>query len=706
MSLHLLINFKRPAVTATTVSIRPIKKCDWLLFNELLSNSNAKLNEYPATFNETVLDNKALEFESSIREAFETACPLSKVKQYQTSASEEAVALIKLKRQARRKAQKDPAYKTIYRNLQRQVKSLLDKESSLAWKSATEELNEHDGSKFWKTFNRLTGTGKSSKRVPNLSIDGIGKTNCPTEVANAFANSLLDIHQTPEDSLFDKDFKKHVEAVIEQKRDFFSPIFSTFADCGVAEVPSEKDVVDCALTDPIDLEEINSAIKKCKGKSAPGPDGISFAVLKKLPENTLLALSLLFNHCLAFGYFPRRWKQANGIMLTKPGKDATLAKNYRTISLLAATGKLFERILNARLMCHLQQEKFFNDWQRGYLPGKHSSEILFRLTEEIEYSKNSRRSSWHTTVVSLDVEKAFDAVWHDGLRYKLMQIGLPPGICRILSSFLSERTVTVKIRDTLSKPVPLRAGTPQGSVLSPLLYIIYVNDAPLGVSNGARAGQYADDITAWATSKGPKISQFQIQKTLSAIEKWCSLWHIKMNAGKTQLVTFKRGPSKSCDLKFFNNQLSEAKSIKVLGVTLGKSNQFLEHCKNKATIANQRTRLLKMLRGRRWGANKKVLLRLYKQYIRPILEYGAVCFRDKDRNSSRHLALAERRALRVALGVGMRTPLTDLYEQAGIQPLEERMQDLRERAISKFDKNSKGLKDLAILKEIMVVQPH
>ena len=672
------------------------------MFDDLLSKNNSKLAEYPATFDEAVLDNKALEFESCIREAFETACPLVRVKQYQTSASKEAVALIKLKRQARRKAQKDPAYKTTFRKLQRQVKLMLDKERSLAWKLATEELNEHDGSKFWKTFNKLTGTGKSSnKRVPNLTIEGIGKTNCPTEVANAFANSLLDIHQTPEDPLFDKDFKKHVEAVIEEKKDFFSPVFSTRAAYDAAEGLSASDVPDCALTDPIDIVEINSAIKKCKGKSAPGPDGISFAVIKKLPEYTLLSLLLLFNHCLAFGYFPRRWKQANGIMLTKPGKDASLAKNYRTISLLVATGKLFERILNARLMCHLQHEKFFNDWQRGYLPGKHSSEIIFRLTEEIEYSKLSKNSSWHTTVVSLDVEKAFDAVWHDGLRYKLMQIGLPPGICRILSSFLRDRTVTVKIRDTLSKPVPLRAGTPQGSVLSPLLYIIYVNDAPLGVSNGVRSGQYADDITSWTTSKGPKISQVQIQKTLSAIEKWCYLWHIKINGGKTQLVTFKRGPSKSCDLKFFGSQLSEAKSIKILGVTLGKSNQFLEHCQNKAAIANQRVGLLKMLRGRGWGANKKILLRLYKQYIRPILEYGAVSFRDKDRNSTKHLALAERRALRVALGVRVRTPLNEIYQQADIQPLEERMKALRERAISKFDTNSKGLKDLAVLKEII-----
>ena len=104
-----------------------------------------------------------------------------------------------------------------------------------------------------------------------------------------------------------------------------------------------------------------------------------------------------------------------------------------------------------------------------------------------------------------------------------MQLGLPSGICRILSSFLSDRTVTVKISDTFSEPVPIRAGTPQGSVLSPLLYIIYANDAPLDACNDIRSGQYADDITSWTSSKRPLMSQVQIQKTLNAIEKWCSL---------------------------------------------------------------------------------------------------------------------------------------------------------------------------------------
>lgn len=390
-------------------------------------------------------------------------------------------------------------------------------------------------------------------------------------------------------------------------------------------------------------------------------------------------------------------------MIAKPGKDAKNAKSYRPISLLCACGKLFERILNARILCHLKEHQFFNDWQRAYLPKKHAGEIIYKLTEEIRYAKASKRRSWHTTAFSLDVEKAFDAVWHDGLRYKLMEIGLPAGICRILSSFLQDRTVEVRIRDTLSNPVPLRAGTPQGSVLSPLLYIIYVNDAPLNTSNGVRAGQFADDISGWTTATSLRLSQIQLQKTLNGIEKWCARWHIKMNGDKSQVITFKRGESVSCNLNFFGKQLTGANNIKVLGMTLGKTSIYTEHCKAKAAEANKRTNLLKLIGGKSWGANKTTLLRLYKQYIRPVLEYGAVAFTEDDTQAVYHLELAERRALRVVLHSAPRASNKSLYEDSGLQPISERIAALRTKAIASFDHRSKGLMDLATLKEIIGV---
>jgi hypothetical protein len=108
-------------------------------------------------------------------------------------------------------------------------------------------------------------------------------------------------------------------------------------------------------------------------------------------------------------------------------------------------------------------------------------------------------------------------------------------------------------------------------------------------------------------------------------------------------------------------------------MTLGKTNTFKEHCMAKAATANQRIALLKMISGKSWGANKATLLRLYKQFIRPVLEYGAVAFTTKDAASIMHLQLAERRALRVVLRVGKLTHIKDLYDRTGLQPIDERI---------------------------------
>ena len=112
-------------------------------------------------------------------------------------------------------------------------------------------------------------------------------------------------------------------------------------------------------------------------------------------------------------------------------------------------------------------------------------------------------------------------MWHDGLRYKLSQIGLPVKLVRLLSSFLSDRTISVRVAGELSEPVGLKAGTPQGSVLSPLLYLIYVNDVPINpATSKCDGGQFADDISLWTLAKSTKVTRLRLQRALSDLELW------------------------------------------------------------------------------------------------------------------------------------------------------------------------------------------
>ena len=141
-------------------------------------------------------------------------------------------------------------------------------------------------------------------------------------------------------------------------------------------------------------------------------------------------------------------------MLHKPEKDPKLVTNYRPISLLNTMGKLFEKVIARRMHYHLSEINFFNEYQRAYLKKKEAAEHVYCLAEEIRLAQ---AKGWTTTAVSLDMEKAFDSVCYDGLGYKPSQLKLPVKLVRLVSSFLTDRTIKVTVEDKLSHPVTLEA---------------------------------------------------------------------------------------------------------------------------------------------------------------------------------------------------------------------------------------------------------
>src|SRR5699024_8366394 len=225
------------------------------------------------------------------------------------------------------------------------------------------------------------------------------------------------------------------------------------------------------IINPTSPTEVRKIIKNLKVKKAPGMDGISNRMIRQLPDKAVMHIVAI----LRLRHFPEKWKIADVIMLLKAGKSKTSPQSYRPISLLPCIGKLAEKVILWRLKDCEHQLNVIPDEQFGFRENHSTTEQVLRVAERITQSFNWNR---HTGAVFLDVAKAFDKVWHEGLLHKFIAARFPISLVKLVKSFLEERKFRVKIGNARSSARTIQAGVPQGSLLSPFLYAIFTADAP------------------------------------------------------------------------------------------------------------------------------------------------------------------------------------------------------------------------------------
>ena len=216
-------------------------------------------------------------------------------------------------------------------------------------------------------------------------------------------------------------------------------------------------------------------------------------------------------------------------------------------------------------MCSkLKEENVFNKRQIGCRNKRCTMEHILRLADDAQIAHNRHHKG---AAIFIDVEKAFYSVWHNGLKYKLMNTNLPDKIVRLMSLFITDRKISVKINNDTSDKISLNAGTPLGSVLSPLLFLIYVNYIPIyPFSNTVGVSQFADELGFWTFAKSEKTIKYRQAKILSDLEAWCSKRRVKLNVKKTQLIKLKT--KKNIELELFGEKLTAVQQANLLGVIL------------------------------------------------------------------------------------------------------------------------------------------
>ncbi|KAL4104985.1 hypothetical protein QTP88_020260 [Uroleucon formosanum] len=251
------------------------------------------------------------------------------------------------------------------------------------------------------------------------------------------------------------------------------------------------------FTTPGTIQKIISNL--CK-KKAPGDDLITNTALKFLPNNTLLSLTQIINSSFRICYFPLAWKKAVIISIPKPGKDHKLPENYRPIALLSSISKIYERLILNHLQNILSPEQF------AFRPEHSTMQQLTKLTHQLSQNFNN---NINTASIYLDVEKAFDRVWHAGLLFKLSQLNIPTDIVKIIESFLTDRTFITKIEDSFSSTRHILAGVPQEFCLSPTLYLTYINDIP--TTPKSHISLFVDDTMFFTYDHNQRRAAIQLQ---------------------------------------------------------------------------------------------------------------------------------------------------------------------------------------------------
>ena len=227
----------------------------------------------------------------------------------------------------------------------------------------------------------------------------------------------------------------------------------------------------------------------------------------------------------------------------------------------------------------------------------------------------------------LDVETAFDNVWHNGLRYKIYQLDLPTKLCRWLFDFLVGRVIQVKIEGFLSPKVYPKAGVPQGSNLSPLLFLIYVNDMPNPSHHQTNKSQFEDDAGQWAVNKNIDSAAKYLRRDLDKLARWCAKWRIKLNPEKAKVIIFSKSPTAiraEPVLSLYGDLLSYYPHIKFLGITFDNRMTFTKHFEEILERCKQKFHRLRTLANKKWSPSPTTILQIYKQCVRPIFEYGIV----------------------------------------------------------------------------------
>lgn len=422
---------------------------------------------------------------------------------------------------------------------------------------------------------------------------------------------------------------------------------------------------------PIEMRELIYQIRRLNPKKSWGPDFFSPRAIKHLPYRALVLILHIFNAILRLGYFPEKWKVARVIMILKPGKDPALAPSYRPISILSVFSKLIERLILARM--HSYITAIIPDHQFGFRGGHGTVEQCHRV---VDYIKHSFEEKKYCSAVFIDVSQAFDRVWHQGLLYKL-KLFFPINIYVLIMSFIKTRSFLVQVGEESSQYGHIYTGVPQGSVLGPLLYIIFTYDLP--VIDDGLSGTFADDTAFLCSHKDATEASRRLQVHLNNVYQWCTRWKIKVNSSKSSHISFTLNKSDCPPVSFGGETLPQYNTIKYLGLHLDRRLTFRDHIKAKRKELNIKRKKLYYILNKNSPLSLRNKILLYKVTLKPIWTYCLPLWGLASKSNIQIIQRFQNITLRVCTGALNYISNEDLHRDLSLPTVEEEIRESAKR---------------------------
>ena len=422
----------------------------------------------------------------------------------------------------------------------------------------------------------------------------------------------------------------------------FESVFSV--DNGTIPVFGYRTEFVCSDENIIRRADIIERLNKLDCTKSAGNDMVSQNVLKNCSEELSCALEIIFNKSIIEGDIPEQWREANVTPLFKKGSKLDAA-NYRPVSLTSVCCKIMEGIIRERITGHLTNHKLISPSQHGFVKKKACVTNLLECQNVVSGLLNEGKS---VDVLYTDFEKAFDKVSHKKLLVKLYAYGIRGKLLDWIKGFLSRRRQRVVMGDIESEWRDILSGVPQGSVLGPLLFVIYINDLPDGLENVFK--MYADDSKVIA-EVGEIDHDSKLQRDIVKIKDWCDKWSMCLNSGKCKVMHYgNKNPGQNyyVDNGSVQVQLGVTNAEKDLGVIIannGKNNLQAEKSINRANHE-----LGKMRKTFKFF-NIKLFRILYPTFIRPQLEFASSVWNVLSKENVKRIESIQRRATKMVLEI-------------------------------------------------------